>query len=146
MENTHASKTHQLQKQLLTGNRINVLQILENSRKTALVEHNFTKVAGLYSTILLKQDPTASVVLKNLQNFQNSYFHVTPLDSCFWIHQQFWEFLPPAYPTRMWREGEGMKGSQFGITCWKSSWLTMHWPSKNTLIQSNIMLTDTWKR
>ena len=57
------------------------------ARKATVVESNFSTVTGL--VILLKQDPTICVFMKTFQNFQNSYFYVTPTDGYFWIYRQF---------------------------------------------------------
>ena len=43
------------------------MQISENSKKTTMVEYYFSKVTGLLSAILLKQDPTKSPVVKTFQ-------------------------------------------------------------------------------
>ena len=82
------------------------MQISENSKKTTMVEYYFSKVTGLLSAILLKQDPTSSAVVKTFQNFQGRYFYITPLDNCFWIYrQQSWFLSLALSPTGMWGQG-----------------------------------------
>ena len=52
----------------------------ETPRKGTSLESYFSTVIG--PAILLKQDSTKGVFLKNFHNFQNKYDYVPPLDGC----------------------------------------------------------------
>ena len=59
------------------------------------IEASYTKSCSqvFYRTAALKiskisQDPNLNAFVKMFQNFQNSYFYVTPLDSYRWIYRQ----------------------------------------------------------
>ena len=67
-----------LQKQLLTGNRMTVLQILENSQEN---NRNGVQYQYIYRPCgFIKKCPATDTFVKTFRNLQNKYFYVTPLD------------------------------------------------------------------
>ena len=124
-----------------------VLKTWKISRKVTAVDSCLGTVKGL--AILLKQDPTTDVFVKTLQNFQNRYFlcNTSTAASEFIDNSQSCCPLFPALPALLvCRDKMGRRVEQFRNLSWKFSWLTIHWESRNALIQSNIVLADIYQR
>ena len=109
-------------------------------KKSTALESYFSTVTDL--AILLKQKSTTGVFVKTFQNFQNRYFLCNTSRR---LLQNFQTILIlPAL--LVCRDKRGRRVNQFRILCWKSFWLTVHWGFRNTLMQSNTILTDVYQR
>ena len=104
-------------------------------KKTAVTEYYFSNFAGLHLAILLKQDITVAVFMNTFQTFRNLFLFN-------FSGRLFLAFSAPF----MCGDNELRRCGQFRITCYKLLWLTVHLPSKTTLVQTNRILTDALKK